>query len=80
MIGGYPGVSLLDQQGTQLGEPATRRPFANEPTETLTVAPGQPVYALMKLSDGEPGVRKNCSAPAVTLRVYPLSAAKRPIL
>jgi hypothetical protein len=67
-IGGYPGVSLLNQQGTQLGEPAVQTESWHSPVQTLKVAPGQPVYALITFLNGEAG---GCLGPAANLRVYP---------
>ena len=64
---GYPGISLVDSSGNQIGSPAGRAP-STSPT-VVTVAPGQSSVATVSLSD----VLNTCSTPEMGsgLRVYP---------
>jgi hypothetical protein len=65
---GFPGVSLVDAAGVQLGSPAVR----NDTTAGLvTLAPGQSAAAAVGFPDPgnfDPGT---CSAPSTNLKVYP---------
>jgi Protein of unknown function (DUF4232) len=64
---GYPGVSLLDAQGRQIGHPALWVPGVRR---LVTVRPGGVVSAAMRLLN--PGVAGgNCLARSTTVRVYP---------
>ncbi len=64
---GYPGVSMVDDAGTQIGAPADREPGTSS---TVTLAPGQSSYAPLAVSQaGNYG--SGCTVtPASALRVY----------
>ncbi|MFI5240134.1 MAG: DUF4232 domain-containing protein [Candidatus Saccharimonadia bacterium] len=65
---GYPGVSLVDASGNQLGSPATR---SGSSGAAVTLAPNGEASAILSFPD--PGVLPvgKCSAAATNLRVYP---------
>lgn len=66
-VQGYPGISLLDRQGHQIGKPATRTPA---PAKRIVLRPGQ--AASTTIHTLNPGVGTNkCLAPSAALRVYP---------
>jgi hypothetical protein len=71
---GYPGVSLVDASGNQLGQPAERNPV-NAP-KTISLAPGQSASAQFGISNPgnfEPG---KCTGKSAALRVYPPGETK----
>jgi hypothetical protein len=65
-VKGFPGVSLLDASGVQIGAPASRESV----TATLVVlAPGASAAALLHTTNGPIG--GPCLAASVKVRVYP---------
>jgi hypothetical protein len=70
-LGGFPGVSLVNDNGNQIGSPAQRA--TNYIEKKLTLTPNQKVKAVVSVAnDGnfDPGV---CKEGATKLRVYPPS-------
>jgi hypothetical protein len=65
-IAGYPGVSLLDAAGTQIGAPASREVL---PTATVSLAPGAAAAALLHTTNGPIG--GPCLAPSAKMKVFP---------
>jgi hypothetical protein len=65
---GYPGVSLLNEAGQQVGQPADRSE-TDTPT-TVTLQPGQQTKATLRVvqNNFDPGV---CKDGATTLKVFP---------
>lgn len=64
---GFPGVSLLGPDGTQIGQPATRN-GAEGPSVTL--APNGTASALLRTANSTGGT-SNCTTAASSIRVYP---------
>ena len=64
---GFPGVSLLDANDNQIGQPATRDGAEGS---TVTLAPNGTAEALLHTSNGIGG-SATCTPPAAALRVYP---------
>ena len=67
---GYPGVSALGQNGSQLGNPAAWGGIANIPVRTVTLAPGQTGHSVLAYSDAAVGSTTS-TAYAARLRIYP---------
>ena len=67
---GYPGVSALAQQGTQLGNPAAWGGIGSIPVRTVTLAPGQTGHSVLAYSDAQVGSTTQ-TAYAARLRIYP---------
>lgn len=67
VIAGYPGVSLLDATGQQLGDPANREVGGSN--ATVTVKPGASASALLHTTNGPIG--GPCLAPSVKMKVFP---------
>ncbi len=67
-VAGFPGVSLLDASGAQIGQPATRE--TGLPEAAVKLAPGAVAStALHTQSEGvSPG---GCLPPSVKVRVFP---------
>ena len=64
---GYPGVSLLDASGHQIGAPATR---AAGPSPTIPLAPG--AVASTTVHTLNAGVAPGgCRAPSSSVKIYP---------
>jgi hypothetical protein len=63
---GYPGVSLLDAAGAQIGAPASRE---GVPPASVTLPPGGSAAALLHTTNGPIG--GPCQAPSAQVRVYP---------
>ena len=63
---GYPGVSLLDGAGNQLGEPAGREP---QTPALVTLGPGEVASALLHTTNGPIG--GPCQAASTRVKVYP---------
>lgn len=63
---GFPGVSLLDASGAQIGEPAGREGGIGA---TISIAPGATASATLHTS--APGTGGACTGPSAKLRVYP---------
>jgi hypothetical protein len=79
-VEGYPGVSLLDAAGHQLGAPADRVPpgqstgLAGESGGRIALAPGGLLVFTVLMT--QPGVLPGCLTPdsmakAFTMRIYP---------
>ena len=64
---GFPGVSLLDQNNKQIGQPATREGAEGS---TVTLAPNGTASALLH-SANDIGGNGNCTPKASAVRVYP---------
>jgi hypothetical protein len=65
-VHGFPGVSLLDGSGNQIGEPATRE--GNEGA-AVVLKPGESASATLHTTNE--GVGPTCSAPAAQIKVFP---------
>ena len=66
---GYPGVSLVDGAGHQIGPAATRQPSAAAGVRPVSVGPGANAYVEVRTERAV--VATSCSAPATSVRVYP---------
>jgi hypothetical protein len=67
LVQGYPGVSLVDRHGRQIGR-AARRVAA--PTKPIILKPGGTASTVIRTLN--PGVgTTNCLAPSAAVRVYP---------
>ncbi len=69
ILGGYPGVSLVNDNGNQIGEPAART--TNIAEKTLTLKPQTSVTSTVfypEEGNFDPGT---CTDGATKLRVYP---------
>ena len=63
---GYPGVSLLDASGKQIGTPASRE--AGSTPKVVTVAPGASASAAVHTA--AQGVAPSCGPTSTQIRVY----------
>ena len=63
---GFPGVSLLDAAGKQIGQPATRE---GPEGQTVTLPPGGSVSTTLHTS--APGLGAPCDPASAQIRVYP---------
>lgn len=68
-LGGYPGVSLVDENGNQIGEPADRVEGAEETAVTLN--PGERVQSAIAMPNSDDFPAGECKDGATKLRVYP---------
>lgn len=68
-LGGYPGVSLVNDNGNQVGQPAER--IAGYAEGVLTTIPGKSVKAILRISQSSNFGVGVCKDGAVKLRVYP---------
>jgi hypothetical protein len=66
---GYPGASLVDASGAQLGQPAQRDPVITP--RVVTLQPGGVAYARLGFPNPGNFPPGKCTAPAANLRVYP---------
>ncbi|GAA3739790.1 DUF4232 domain-containing protein [Streptomyces tremellae] len=65
---GFPGFSLLDARGHQIGKPATHSQDGTD--QAITLKPGQVLHAQVKTPDS--GVTDGtCDAKAAKIKVYP---------
>ena len=65
---GFPGVSFLTADGSQIGAPAQRQ--SGVPLVTVTLAPGASAYSSVGVTD--PGIPPCSSASTATqVRVFP---------
>ena len=64
---GFPGVSLLDQNDNQIGQPATREGAEGS---AVSLAPNGSASALLHTSNGIGG-SGTCTPRASAIRVYP---------
>jgi hypothetical protein len=69
ILGGFPGVSLVNDNGNRIGSPADRA--TNYEEKKLTLAPGQKVKAIASLSAPSNFPAGACKDGATKLRVYP---------
>ncbi len=82
-LGGFPGVSLVNENGNMIGSPADRA--KNYEEKKLTLAPGKEVKATLSVANSANLEAGKCKEGAVKLRVYPpndtgyLSVASSPI-
>lgn len=83
ILGGFPGVSLVNENGNMIGSPADRA--KNYEEKKLTLAPGKEVMATLSVSNSTNFDAGECKEGAAKLRVYPpndtgyLSVASSPI-
>jgi hypothetical protein len=70
-VRGFPGVSLLDGSGKQVGEPATRE--GNEGA-AVVLKPGESASATLHTSNE--GTGAICTAPAAQIKVFPPNQTK----
>ncbi len=68
-LGGYPGVSLVNNNGNQIGSPATRTTNVKE--EELTLAPNTKAKAAVKILNSTNFPSGECKDGATKFRVYP---------
>lgn len=68
-LGGYPGVSLVNENGNQIGDPAERVANAEEPVVSLGQGVGAQATLTVANSDNFPD--GECKDGATKLRVYP---------
>jgi hypothetical protein len=66
---GYPGASLVDGSGAQLGHPAQRNPVYTP--HVVTVLPNQSAYSRLGFPNPGNFPPGQCTANASNLRVYP---------
>lgn len=65
---GYPGVSLVDNNGNMIGEPAERTPSTEA---TITLEPGGKTQANMGVPNSSNFPEGQCKDGATKIRVYP---------
>jgi hypothetical protein len=65
-VKGFPGVSLLDSSGVQIGQPATRE--GAEGTEVL-LQPGGAASATLHTTNQ--GIGPSCDPPSTQIKVFP---------
>lgn len=68
ILGGYPGVSLVNNNGNQIGNPADRT--TDVKVEKLTLTPGTKVKALVSTPNDANFPEGTCKDGATKLRVY----------
>jgi len=66
--GGFPGVSLVNDNGNQIGKPADRA--TNYPEKTFTLKPGDKVYATVSYEEEGNFDAGACTDGATKFRVY----------
>lgn len=83
ILGGFPGVSLVNANGNMVGSPAERA--KNYEEKKLTLAPGQEVKSVVSTENAANFDNGECKEGALRLRVYPpndtgyISIASTPI-
>lgn len=65
---GYPGVSLVNDNGNRIGEPAEREEAEEA---TITLAPGQAAQSTVGVPNSDNFPAGECKDGATKLRVYP---------
>lgn len=70
-LGGFPGVSLVNDNGNQIGSPADRA--KNYTEKKLTLAPNGKVKAVVSVANSSNFSDGQCKAGATKFRVYPPS-------
>lgn len=68
-LGGFPGVSLVNENGNMIGSPADRA--KNYEEKKLTLTPGKEVKATLSVANSTNFDEGQCKEGAVKLRVYP---------
>lgn len=68
-MNGFPGVSLVDANGNQVGSPATRASNYTEAKQTL--APGTKVKAVISIENSGNVSAGTCKTGVTKIRVYP---------
>ncbi len=68
-LAGFPGVSLIDGAGEQLGAPADRNP-AITPAE-VTLDPGRSAHTVIGIPNYQNFPEGRCTGPSTALKVYP---------
>jgi len=66
---GYPGVSLVDGAGRQIGRPATRQPAAPAGIRPVSVGPGNSAFVELRTERADTAT--SCTPPSAAVRVYP---------
>ena len=66
---GYPGVSLTNSAGAQLGHPAERNPVYTP--HVVTLHPSESGYALVRFPNSGNFPPGQCTADAANMRVFP---------
>lgn len=69
ILGGFPGVSLVNDNGNQIGSPADRA--KNYTEKKLTLTPGAQAKATVSFEDQGNFDAGTCKTGATKLRVYP---------
>jgi hypothetical protein len=69
ILGGFPGVSLVNDNGNQIGSPAIRAKNYSE--KKLTLSPGSQAKATVSFQDQGNFEAGTCKTGASKLRVYP---------
>lgn len=69
ILGGFPGVSLVNDNGNQIGSPAVR--VENYTEKKLTLNPGGQAKATVSFTDQGNFEAGTCKTGATKLRVYP---------
>jgi hypothetical protein len=67
-VTGFPGLSLLDAAGRQLGVPAT---YDHIPFTPVVLAPGASASDTIHTANRQSGAPSQCLPPSVSLRIYP---------
>jgi hypothetical protein len=67
-ISGYPGLSLLDANGQQIGEPADRQGDAGAP---VVLAPGDAAHAMAGFPNWQNFNPDVCPVESVSLKLFP---------
>ena len=66
---GFPGVSLVDGNGNQVGTPAERA--TNYPEERMVLAPGAKAKSVASISNSTNFTDGHCKTGVAKLRIYP---------
>jgi hypothetical protein len=66
---GFPGVSLLDGSGAQLGAPADRNTAVS--SETLTLKPAESAHAVAGFPNYQNFPAGQCAGPSTSLKLFP---------
>jgi Protein of unknown function (DUF4232) len=64
---GFPGVSILDQAGNQIGQPATRE---GSEGSAVTITPGGSASAILHTANGDLSGQA-CTPASASIRIYP---------
>jgi hypothetical protein len=66
---GFPGVSLIDSAGKQIGQPADRNPAVTP--QTVTLKPGESAHATAGFPNYQNFPAGQCSGPSAAVKIYP---------